>query len=299
MAKRTTAAASRDISSRYTITNGSKFRLSSIDPQETGDLKNKQEGEALLEQLLERMSQLQEKLFAQNQWAVLLMFQAMDAAGKNSTIKNVMNGVDPQGCQVFSFKAPTQQELDHDYLWRCMKCLPERGRIGIFNRSYYEETLVVRVHQEHLVHQHLPAKCMTKNIWNERLEDMNAFERYLTNNGIVIRKFFLHVSKDEQRKRFLERLEEPSKNWKFSAGDVAERGHWDEYQKAYEQTIRATGTTRAPWIVVPADHKWFTRVVVAAAIVRTLESLDLAFPVLSPERLAELKGSADALRAGE
>jgi PPK2 family polyphosphate:nucleotide phosphotransferase len=241
------------------------------------------------------LSESQEKLYAQDRWALLLVFQAMDAAGKDGTIKHVMSGVNPQGCQVTSFKAPSGLELDHDYLWRTTIALPERGRIGIFNRSYYEEVLVVRVHPEILDAQKLPPKLVTKRIWKERYQDIRAFERYLGRNGVVVRKFFLHVSKEEQRKRFLERLKESKKNWKFSTGDVKERQHWDEYQEAYEDMIRNTSTKDAPWYVVPADNKWFTRIVVASAIIETLQSLDLHFPKVSKAKLRELAAAKHAL----
>jgi PPK2 family polyphosphate:nucleotide phosphotransferase len=219
----------------------------------------------------------------------------MDAAGKDGAIKHVMSGVNPQGCQVFSFKAPTSEDLDHDYLWRCMRCLPERGRIGIFNRSYYEETLVVRVHPDLLARQRLPPRLVTRNVWKERFRDIRAFERYLGHNGVVVRKFFLHVSKDEQKRRFLARLDDPAKNWKFSAGDAAEREHWDEYMKAYEDMIRHTATKKAPWFVVPADNKWFTRLVVAAAIIDALASLDLAYPKPDKRQLEQLAVTRKAL----
>jgi PPK2 family polyphosphate:nucleotide phosphotransferase len=280
----------------FTVTKGENFKLSDIDPKDTGPLKDKAQAERLLQLQRDRLGELQEKLYAQNQWAVLLIFQAMDAAGKDGTIAHVMHGIDPHGCEVHSFKAPTAEELDHDYLWRCMKRLPERGRIGIFNRSYYEEALIVRVHPEILRGEHLPEKCFTPNIWEERFTDMRNFEHYLTNNGVVVRKFFLHVSKGEQRKRFLKRLDEPEKNWKFSASDVAERKHWDAYQSAYEQVVINTATKRAPWCVVPADHKWFTRLMVAAAVIDTLESLDLSFPKVNPKRREEIKAAAESLR---
>jgi PPK2 family polyphosphate:nucleotide phosphotransferase len=246
---------------------------------------------------VEALATLQDMLYAQDRWAVLLIFQAMDAAGKDGAIKHVMSGVNPQGCQVFSFKAPTSEDLDHDYLWRCTKCLPERGRIGIFNRSYYEETLVVRVHPEFLEKQKLPRARITKDIWGERFQDIRAFERYLTRNGVAIRKFFLHVSKREQKRRFLERLDTTEKNWKFSAGDAQERGHWDAYIAAYEDMIRNTATKDAPWYVVPADNKWFTRVVVAAATIDALASLDLRYPDVGPEKLKELAAAKRALMA--
>jgi len=226
---------------------------------------------------------------------VLIIFQAIDAAGKDGAIKHVMSGVNPQGCEVSSFKAPSAEELDHDFLWRCAKRLPERGRIGIFNRSYYEETLVVRIHQEFLAGQKLPPELKTKDLWKQRFQDISNFEHYLTQNGVVILKFFLHVSKQEQRQRFLERIEDPAKNWKFSFNDVHERKHWDEYMQAYEETIRHTASTHAPWYVVPADHKWFTRVVVAAAIVENLNALDLKYPSLGKEALKDLETAKQAL----
>jgi PPK2 family polyphosphate:nucleotide phosphotransferase len=284
-----------DLAKQYRVTDGRNFRLKDFDPGDTWKLESKEKAAALLEKGVARLSALQDTLYAQDKWAVLLVFQAMDAAGKDSTIKHVMSGVNPQGCQVFSFKAPTAQELDHDFLWRTNVCLPERGRIGIFNRSYYEETLVVRVHPEFLHTQKLPEKLIGKKIWKERFEDINAYERYLSRNGVVIRKFFLHVSKEEQRRRFLARLEEKEKNWKFSAADLKERALWDKYQEAYEETIRHTSTEHAPWHVIPADHKWFTRLAVSAAIIETLESLDLAYPKLTPTQEKELAGVRDAL----
>ena len=236
-------------------------------------------------------------LYAQDRWALLLIFQAMDAAGKDGAIKHVMSGINPQGCQVYSFKSPSSEDLDHDYMWRCTKCLPERGRIGIFNRSYYEETLVVRVHPEFLASQRLPTELVTKDIWDERFQDILAFERYLTRNGVLVRKFFLHVSNKEQRKRFLSRIEEPEKNWKFSANDAKEREHWDEYMDAYEDMIRNTATKRAPWYVVPADNKWFTRVVVAAAVIDALSSLDLTYPTISDAKRKDLAAAKRQLVA--
>jgi PPK2 family polyphosphate:nucleotide phosphotransferase len=241
---------------------------------------------------------LQDVLYAQDRWAVLLVFQAMDAAGKDGTIKHVMSGVNPQGCQVSSFKTPTSTDLDHDYLWRCQKELPERGRIGIFNRSYYEETLVVRVHPEFLAGQKLPQECITKHIWDERFQDIRNFERYLHRNGTIVLKFFLHVSKEEQQRRFLSRLDLPEKNWKFSASDAKERGFWDDYMKAYEETIQETATDDAPWYVVPADNKWFTRVIVAAAIVDGLSKLNLHYPKVNAAKKKEL-AEARKLLAGD
>ena len=279
----------------FKITDGRKFRLKDVDPASTGDLESKEQASAWLAQGLERLRQLQEKMYAQDRWALLLIFQAMDAAGKDSTIKHVMSGINPQGCQVYSFKAPSDEELDHDVLWRTNQALPERGRIGIFNRSYYEETLVVRVHPQILASQKLPPSKMTKRIWRDRFEDITAFERYVTRNGIVVRKFFLHVSREEQRRRFLARLDEPAKNWKFSLADVKERAHWKAYMRAYEDTIRNTSTDDAPWYVVPADHKWFTRLVVAAAVVDALEDMKLAYPKVDRAKRKELTAVRAAL----
>jgi PPK2 family polyphosphate:nucleotide phosphotransferase len=264
----------------YRITKGKGFRLKDYDPEDTHGLKSEQraDAQALLERGVEWLAEEQEKLYAQDRWGVLLLFQAMDAAGKDSTIKHVMSGVNPQGVQVTSFKAPSSEELDHDFLWRCMKAVPERGRIGIFNRSYYEEVLVVRVHEALLAKQKLPPQLVTRNIWRERFEDIANFERYLARNGFLILKFFLNVSREEQKKRFLERLDRPEKNWKFSTTDARERGFWKKYMAAYEDLIRHTATEHAPWYVVPANNKWFTRLVVAAAIVESMERLDLHFP---------------------
>ncbi len=285
----------------FRITDGASFRLKDIDPGDTLDLgsQDKPRAKEALDMGIEALTHLQDKLYAEDSWAVLLIFQAMDAAGKDSTIKHVMSGVNPQGCQVISFKTPSPEDLDHDYLWRCVKHLPARGHIGIFNRSYYEETLVVRVHPELLEKQKLPPELVAKDIWKERFKDIRGFERHLTRNGVVIRKFFLHVSKKEQRRRFLERLENPGKNWKFSASDLKEREFWDDYMEAYEDMIRHTATEDAPWYVVPADNKWFTRVVVAAAVVSTLGSLDLAYPKVGPEKLKALAAARRALLAGK
>lgn len=274
----------------YRVTSGKKFRLKDVDPGDTGDLKSEDKPRAkeALQVGIDALAQLQDVLYAQDRWSVLLIFQAMDAAGKDGTIKHVMSGVNPQGCQVSSFKGPTSVDLDHDYLWRCQKELPERGRIGIFNRSYYEETLVVRVHPEFLEAQKLPPELVTKRIWDERFEDIRSFERYLHRNGTIVRKFFLHVSKKEQQKRFLERLDNPDKNWKFSSNDAKERGYWDDYMEAYEETIRQTATEDSPWYVVPADNKWFTRVVVAAAVIDALASLNLHYPKVGKAKKAEL-----------
>jgi PPK2 family polyphosphate:nucleotide phosphotransferase len=281
----------------YCITDGSSFRLKGINPKDTLELnaEDKPRAKEALASGVEVLTELQDVLYAQDRWSLLLIFQAMDAAGKDGAIKHVMSGVNPQGCQVFSFKAPTSDDLDHDYLWRCVKCLPERGRIGIFNRSYYEETLVVRVHPEILEKQRLPEEAVTEKIWKRRFEEIRNFERYLTQNGTIVRKFFLHVSKGEQKKRFLERLEDPDKNWKFSANDASEREHWADYMDAYEQTIRNTATEYAPWYVIPADNKWFTRVVVAAAVIGTLSSLDLAYPKVGRKKREELEIVRQAL----
>jgi PPK2 family polyphosphate:nucleotide phosphotransferase len=278
----------------YRIEHGKRFALNKFDPTDTAGLSDDIKGEAtqLLQQSTEQLEQLQDMLYAQDRWALLLMFQAMDAAGKDGTIKHVMSGVNPQGCEVYSFKAPSAEELDHDFLWRTSRRLPERGRIGIFNRSYYEEVLVVRVHPELLKAQHLPASCVSSHIWKERFEDIAAFERYTTRNGIAILKFFLHVSKQEQERRFLERLDRPEKNWKFSAADVRERRFWKEYMHSYEDMIRHTASKHAPWIVVPADHKWFARLVVSSVIVHTLQQMKLSYPKVS----AEKRRSLDAAR---
>ena len=285
----------------FRVTDGEGFRLKDVDPGDTLDLgdEDKPRAKEALVMGIEALAELQNMLYAQDSWAVLLIFQAMDAAGKDGTIKHVMSGINPQGCQVTSFKSPSPEDLDHDYLWRCAKNLPPRGHIGIFNRSYYEETLVVRVHPELLARQSLPPDLVTKDIWKQRFKDIRGFERYLTRNGVVIRKFFLHVSKKEQKKRFLERLQNPEKNWKFSPSDLKERAFWDDYMQAYEDMIRHTATEDAPWYVVPADNKWFTRVVVAAAIVSTLGSLDLHYPKVSAEKLKALAAAKRALLAGE
>ena len=274
---------------RYRVTNGSKFRLKQIDPTDTQGLKaDKREAAERLSVGVEWLAAQQDKLYAQDQRSLLLIFQAMDAAGKDSTIKHVMSGVNPQGVQVVAFKQPSPEELDHDWMWRCYRLLPERGRIGIFNRSYYEEVLVVRVHREIMRAQKLPPECVGPNIFDQRLRDIKAFEDYWVRNGTTVLKFFLHVSREEQKKRFLERLDEPSKNWKFSAADVKERSHWDEYMAAYEAAVRATATPAAPWFVVPADSKWFTRLVVVGAIVEALEKMKLGYPTIDPAQKAEL-----------
>lgn len=283
----------------YRISNGDKFRLKDVDPGDTGDLTSEDKPAAKegLAMGVEALSEMQEMLYAQDKWSVLLIFQAMDAAGKDGAIRHVMSGVNPQGCQVYSFKAPSAEEMDHDFMWRSMKALPERGRIGIFNRSYYEEVLVVRVHDELLKNQKIPPSLVGKSIWKERFQDIRKVERYLARNGTLILKFFLHVSKKEQKKRFLERLETPEKHWKFSMGDAAERGYWDDYMAAYEDMIRNTATDAAPWYVVPADNKWYTRLIVAAAVIDGLNSLDLHFPKVGPEKQAELAKARRALLA--
>ena len=290
-----------DLISPYRVASGRSFSLARIDPDDTlwfaKDDKDRAQDD--LKKCVKELADLQDKLYAQDRWSLLLIFQAMDAAGKDSAIKHVFSGINPQGCHVTSFKAPSQEELDHDYMWRCLRALPERGRIGIFNRSYYEEVLVVRVHDELLAAQKLPPKLVTPRIWDERFEDIRNFERYLARNGTVILKFFLHVSREEQRKRFLERLDEPEKNWKFAAGDVRERAHWNEYMRAYEQMIRHTATSDAPWFVVPADNKWFTRLVVSSAIVDAMSSLHLHYPRVSRSRRRELDRCAQGAPAGE
>lgn len=290
MKKKDFLKGSKKFAKPFQITDGKGFRLKHFNPGDTLGLnsEDKPKAKEALKWGIELLAELQDKLYAQDQWSVLLIFQAMDAAGKDSAIKHVMSGINPQGCQVFSFKAPTSEDLDHDYMWRCMKRLPERGRIGIFNRSYYEETLIVRIHQELLAKQKLPEKLVTKNIWDERFQDIRNIEKYLCRNGTVIRKFFLHLSKEEQKKRFLERIDNPEKNWKFSSADAKERGHWDDYMKAYEDMIRNTATKDSPWYVVPADNKWFTRLVVAAAVIDALASLDLKYPEVGEAKLKEL-----------
>src|SRR5688500_11143586 len=286
-----------DLAGRYRISNGSRFRLRDIGPSDSWGKRLKPIADQMLKQSCKRMANLQERLYAQDRWSVLLIFQAMDAAGKDGTIKHVMGGVNPQGVDVHSFKAPSSEEIDHDFLWRTSRALPRRGHIGIFNRSYYEETLVVRVHQNILARQQLPSELVTKNIWRERFEDINAYERYLSRQGVLVRKIFLHVSKDEQRKRFLERLEKPEKHWKFSAADVGERAHFAAYMSAYEDMIRSTSTEHAPWFVVPADRKWFTRLVVSAVVIDAIQSLDPRFPEVDPKTRAEFKKTKAALEA--
>jgi PPK2 family polyphosphate:nucleotide phosphotransferase len=273
-----------DLVKRYRIENGGGFKLADFDPGDRGGL-DKDAARALLADGAARLGKLQERLYAEHRWAVLVVLQGLDAAGKDGVIEHVMSGVNPQGCEVHPFKAPSQLELDHDFLWRAAVVLPRRGHIGIFNRSYYEEVLVVRVHKDLLEHQGLPPKLITKDIWTKRYQDINAFERHLARNGTLPIKFFLHVSKKEQQKRLLERIDDPAKQWKFNAGDIGERKLWDQYAAAYQDMIRATATEDAPWHVVPADHKWFTRLVIAAAIVERIEAIDPKFPTLSEDQV--------------
>jgi PPK2 family polyphosphate:nucleotide phosphotransferase len=287
-----------ELAEPFRINKGKDFRLKNVDPDDTLDFTkeaDKPRAKEVLAMGVTALAELQDKLYAQDKWAVLLVFQAMDAAGKDGAIKHVMSGVNPQGCQVNSFKSPSAEDLDHDYLWRCMKNLPNRGHIGIFNRSYYEEVLVVRVHPEFLAKEKLPPKLVDKKIWEDRFEDIRNFEQYLARNGVVVRKFFLHVSKKEQKRRFLERIDDPLKNWKFSSNDASERDFWDDYMGAYEEMIQETATKDAPWYVVPADNKWFTRVVVAAAVIETLASLDLAYPKVDEGKLKELAAAKKKL----
>lgn len=274
----------------YRVDSGDGFKLQDFDPSSTDGMEEgKERAQELLLRGVDWLSDLQDKLYAQDKYALLCVFQAMDAAGKDGTIKHVMSGVNPQGCQVYSFKQPSSEDLDHDFMWRYMKCLPERGRIGIFNRSYYEEVLVVRVHDELLQKEKIPERLITKKIWDERLQDIKAFERYLSRNGVVVLKFYLNLSKQEQKKRFLARIDVPEKNWKFSSADVEERGYWKDYAKAYQEAIAGTASKEAPWYIVPADNKWFTRLVVIAAIVKTLENLDLRYPQLEKDQLKNLE----------
>ena len=279
----------------YRIDDGKHFRLKDFDPADTGHLHSVDQANEHLQKDIARMEDLQAKLYAQDCCALLLIFQAMDAAGKDGTIKHVMSGVNPEGVQVYSFKTPSATELQHDFLWRTTQHLPERGHIGIFNRSYYEEVLVVRVHPKVLEAENLPPTLVTKNLWDERFEDIRSFERHMARNGTVIRKFFLHLSKKEQKRRFLARLEEPEKNWKFSAADIHEREYWDDYQKAYEDMIRNTATRHAPWYVIPADNKWFTHLAVSAAIVETLEELNLSYPKVDAAKRRELQAARQTL----
>jgi PPK2 family polyphosphate:nucleotide phosphotransferase len=287
------------LAEHYCIAKGEKFRLKDFDPADTNGVKSKKHAERLIQQSSAMVSQMQEKLYAQDRWALLLIFQGMDAAGKDGAIKHVMSGVNPQGCDVHSFKAPSNEELDHDYLWRTHKVVPERGKIGIFNRSYYEEVLVVRVHPGLLKGEKLPDPLITKHVWDERYEDINAYERYLTRNGVMIRKFFLYISKEEQKKRFLERLEDSKKNWKFSMADIKERAFWKDYKEAYAEMIQKTAARHAPWYVIPSDNKWFTRLIVASAIVEALNQLDLTFPDVDKQKKKELEQIRESLLASK
>ncbi len=282
----------------YRVTRGEQFRIKDFDPADTGSLKsNKKKAGERLQEGIELLAQLQDMLYAQDRWSILVIFQGMDAAGKDGAIKHVMSGLNPQGCEVYSFKVPSAEDLDHDFLWRTTKCLPDRGRIGIFNRSYYEEVLVVKVHREILAQQRLPASLSTKNIWEERYESIADFEKHLARNGTMLIKIFLNVSRKEQEKRFLERLDQPEKNWKFSAADVKERRFWKDYMSAYEEAIRATAAPWAPWYVVPADNKWFSRLVVAATIISGMQKLALAYPEVGPDQSRELKKARAELEA--
>jgi PPK2 family polyphosphate:nucleotide phosphotransferase len=284
-----TAKKALKLAEAFEIKDGASFRLKDFDPADTQGIHSKEKAAELLHESTNMLCDLQEKLYAQDEWAVLLVVQAMDAAGKDSLIKHVMSGINPQGCEVTSFKQPSTEELNHDFLWRAARRLPERGHIGVFNRSYYEEVLVVRVHQELLAKQHLPSKLVTKKIWHERFEDIRNFEKYLSRNGVIILKFFLNVSKEEQKRRFLDRLDEPEKNWKFSEADVRERQCWDDYMHAYEELIQHTATPEAPWYVVPADHKWFTHMAVSAAVIHALKNLDLEYPKVEKDRRKALE----------
>jgi len=289
----------KKLASEYRVGDGAKFRLKDFDPGDTFGIKSREYAKELLGQSNQELSMMQEKLYAQDQWSLLILFQAMDAAGKDGAIKHVMSGVNPQGCDVHAFKAPSPEELDHEYLWRAHKKVPSRGKIGIFNRSYYEEVLVVRVHQEFLKTQKLPERVVSKYIWEERYKDINNFEKYLVRNGTVILKFFLYLSKKEQKKRFLERLEDSKKNWKFSMADIRERGFWKDYHEAYEEMIQNTATEHAPWYVVPADNKWFTRIAIASAIIEALRELKLTFPDVDPAKKAELQKVRESLLGGK
>jgi PPK2 family polyphosphate:nucleotide phosphotransferase len=285
------------IANTYCIENGKHFKLKDFDPADTGHWKSEEHATEALAEGIQRTADLQDRLYAQDQWALLLIFQAMDAAGKDGAIKHVMSGVNPEGCQVYSFKTPSETELQHDFLWRTTRALPERGHIGIFNRSYYEEVLVVRVHSAILKSEKLPPSLVGKDLWEERFEDIRGFERHMARSGTVIRKFFLHLSKKEQKKRFLKRLDEPEKNWKFSAADIHERKYWDDYQDAYEEMIRKTATKHAPWYVVPSDNKWFSRLVISTVIVHALDSLNLEYPTVDATTRKELDAARKVLES--
>jgi len=291
LSKKELIESSRKLTKKYRVTDGEKFRLKDYDTKDDLGLGDREEDTAkdILKLGVETLSKMQDILYAQDKWALLLIFQAMDAAGKDGAIKHVMSGVNPQGCDVTSFKAPNSEELNHDFLWRCMKHIPERGRIGIFNRSYYEEVLVVRVHEETLAEEKIPEKLVTKHIWEERFQDIKNFESYLNRNGVLVVKFFLNVSKEEQKERFLDRIDNPDKNWKFSLSDVTERKYWNKYMKAYEEMIESTATEKSPWYIVPADNKSYARIVVASAIIQAMESMNLEYPVVSKAKLEELQ----------
>ena len=299
MSKKELIERAKKFAKKFCVTDGKDFKLKDYDPEDDGGLgpEDKPFAKQTLEMGVKALAAMQDVLYAQDRWSILLIFQAMDAAGKDGAIKHVMSGINPQGCQVSSFKAPSSEDLDHDYMWRCMKHLPERGRIGIFNRSYYEEVLVVRVHEQLLLNQKLPAELVTKDIWDDRLKDIRNFENYLGRNGTLVCKFFLNVSAKEQKKRFLERIDNPDKNWKFSASDAKERKYWKEYMNAYEELIKNTSTKKSPWYVVPADNKSFARIVVASAIIETLDSIGLEYPKVSKEKLAELAKIKEELMA--
>ena len=286
-----------NFSKQYCVGNGQDFRLKDYETKANFNLSS--EGKSLVKETLQigvdALSAMQDILYAQDKWSLLIIFQAMDAAGKDGAIKHVMSGVNPQGCQVTSFKAPSTEELDHDFLWRCQKHLPERGRIGIFNRSYYEEVLVVRIHEQILMNQKLPEKLITSTIWEDRFQDIRNYEKYLNRNGTIVIKFFLNVSKEEQKERFIERIDDPDKNWKFSVDDVKERGHWDDYMHAYEELIKNTSTEKSPWYVIPADDKYYARIAIASAIITALDELDLEYPTVSDEQIAELQTVKKAL----
>lgn len=297
LSKKELVKKAKNFSKQYCVGNGDGFKLGDYETKASFNLG--EEGKPLVKETLQLgvdvLAAMQDILYAQDKWSILIIFQAMDAAGKDGAIKHVMSGVNPQGCQVSSFKAPSSEDLDHDYLWRCQKHLPERGRIGIFNRSYYEEVLVVRVHEQILKNQKLPEKLITKDIWEDRFQDIRNFEKYLNRNGTVVIKFFLNVSKDEQKERFIERVDDPDKNWKFSTGDVKERGYWDDYMHAYEELIKNTSTEKSPWYVIPADNKSYARIAIASAIINALDEMDLEYPTVSDEKIAELQAVKKAL----
>ena len=299
LSKKELVKKAKNFSKQYCVGNGEGFKLKDYETKASFNLG--EEGKPLVKETLQigvdALAAMQDILYAQDKWSLLIIFQAMDAAGKDGAIKHVMSGVNPQGCQVSSFKAPSSEELDHDFLWRCQKHLPERGRIGIFNRSYYEEVLVVRVHEAILKGQKLPEKLVTKDIWEDRFQDIRNFEKYLNRNGTIVIKFFLNVSKEEQKERFIERIEDPEKNWKFSAGDVKERGYWNDYMHAYEELIKNTSTEKSPWYVIPADNKSYARIAIASAIITALDEMDLEYPTVSEEKLAELQAVKKALLA--